>query len=82
MYYRCRQCEDGNVLSSSKTSCVPDNNCARGTGPPLNKVGNSDDCVACSDDNCTDCSGVFYWCNVCDSGYHADGGNCVQNLLY
>lgn len=82
-YYKCKECEDDHRLTSDKTQCVPDPNCARGTGPGLNGVSDPDDCLACSDDNCVDCSKVYYWCNICDDNYHANGqGTCEQNLLY
>jgi hypothetical protein len=80
--YRCRQCEDGYEPTGDKTQCTAVNSCAQGTGPPLKNVGNKNDCIACSDDNCLDCSDVYYWCNVCDDNYHAISGSCDQNLLY
>jgi len=81
IFYRCKQCEDGYVLSDDKTQCVPDNQCPSGTGPtgPYGKPG---DCQPCSDDNCIDCSGIWYSCNVCDDNYHVANGGCDQNLLF
>lgn len=52
IFYRCRQCEDGHVLSDDKTQCVPDTSCASGTGPGLKNVAKKGECYSCSDDNC------------------------------
>eukprot|EP00890_Picochlorum_soloecismus_P001957 jgi/Picsp_1/2762/NSC_00990-R1_---NA--- len=80
--YNCRKCDYGYVVSPSKNQCIPDipSPCRDGYGPNLY---NNNKCTRCSDDNCKDCSGAFYDCIQCNSGYFYNNvdGECEPLLL-
>lgn len=80
--YNCRSCDYGYVVSPSKNQCIPDvpSPCRDGYGPNLY---NNNRCTKCSDENCSDCSGAFYDCIQCNSGYFYNivDGECEPLLL-
>lgn len=58
---KCKKCEKGYKLSSSKMQCVPDHRrkkkgCSAGQGPGHKGIDKDGSCFDCSDDNCENCT--------------------------
>ena len=53
---KCKKCEKGYKLSSSKMQCVPDHGCPDGQGPGHNGIDKAGSCFDCADDNCAVCT--------------------------
>eukprot|EP00205_Picochlorum_sp_RCC944_P001205 CAMPEP_0182605728 /NCGR_PEP_ID=MMETSP1330-20130603/668_1 /TAXON_ID=464278 /ORGANISM="Picochlorum sp., Strain RCC944" /LENGTH=130 /DNA_ID=CAMNT_0024823805 /DNA_START=220 /DNA_END=612 /DNA_ORIENTATION=+ len=78
---KCKKCEKGYKLSSSKMQCVPDHGCPAGQGPGHKGIDKDGSCFDCSDDNCENCAIVYTSCVRCKDGYLKDEWNQCYNLL-
>jgi hypothetical protein len=53
---KCKKCEKGYKLSSSKMQCVPNHGCPDGQGPGHKGIDKDGSCFDCADDNCDVCT--------------------------